>query len=305
MLGAWWAMRSDEDEYGGALLRAFRFANELGGVTCGPVHFLVGVAEGDGPGARTLSGSGRSLRDVVTAERATLGQPSTHLSGQVQRAARLFAEQLGTAPAAEHLLVAVLDQGTPQVSNVLAMAGIDPGAARAAALTGLGLDPELLPIAMPPLTPAGTFDRPPLPIADLDARAWAVLSWRQDHLPLHRLRGRSSWRGLWSVEYQIAWRLPRRLGLDDDQRYSLLSQHRSAVEERLTAARPDLAPARIEPSPALQWRPATRRTQLYRRLRFLSFAVGWPSWFGNRRAGMRQRWFWLTTLRHYRHQPQP
>jgi hypothetical protein len=304
MLGAWWAMLSDE--YGGALLRGFRFANELG-VTCGPMHFLVGVAEGDGPGASALSGSGRSLRDVVTAERAGLGQGSTHLNGQLQGAARSFVEQLGMAPAAEHLLVAVLDQGTPQVLTVLAVAGIDPVAVRAAALAGLGVDPDLPPIAMPPLTPAGTFDRPPLPIADLDARAWAVLSWRQDHLPLHRLRGRSSWRGLWSVEYQIAWRLPARLGLDDDQRYSLLSQHLSAVEERLAAARPDLAPERVEPSPALQWRQATRRTRLYRRLRFLSFAVGWPSWFGNRRAGIRERWFWLTTLRHYRyrHQPQP
>jgi hypothetical protein len=292
------------DEYGGALLRAFRFANELGFTRAGPVHFLVGVAEGDGPGAHALTGSTRSLRDVVTAGRATLGQGSAHLSLQVQGAARLFAEQLGMAPAAEHLLVAVLDQGTLQVLTVLAVAGVDPGAARAAALEGLRVDPDLPPVAMPPLTPAGTLDRPPLPIADLDARAWAVLSWRQDHLPLHRLRGRSSWRGLWSVEYQIGWRLPDRLGLDDDQRYSLLSQHLSAVEERLAAARPDLAPARVEPSSALRWRQATRRIRLYRRLRFLSFAIGWPSWFGNRRAGIRQRWFWLTTLRHYRHQPQ-
>jgi Clp amino terminal domain, pathogenicity island component len=302
MLGTWRTML--RDDYGGALSRGFRFAHELG-VTCGPVHFLVGVAEGDGPAAHALSGSERSLRDVVITERATLGQGSMHLNGQVQGAARLFAEQLGMAPAAEHLLVAVLDQGAPQILAVLAMAGIDPGAARTAALAGLGIDTDLPPIAMPPLTPAGTFDRPPLPIADLDARAWAVLSWRQDHLPLHRLRGVSSWHGLWSVEYQIAWRLPGRLGLDDDQRYSLLSQHLSAVEERLTAARPDLAPARVEPSSALQWRQATRRLRLYRRLRFLSFAVGWPSWFGNRRAGIRQRWFWLTTLRHYRHQPLP
>jgi hypothetical protein len=292
------------DEYGGALLRGFRFANELR-VTCGPVHFLVGVAEGDGPGARALSGSEPSLRDVVTTERATLGQGSIYLNGQVQGAARLFAQRVVMETAAEHLLVAVLDQGTPHVLTVLAMGGIDPGAARAAALAGLGVDPDLPPIAMPALTPAGTLDRPPLPIADLDARAWAVLSWRQDRLPLHRLRGRSSWRGLWSVEYQIAWRLPGRLGLDDDQRYSLLSQHLSAVEDRLAAARPDLAPAHVEPSSALQWRQATRRIRLYRRLRFLSFAVGWPSWFGNRRAGIRQRWFWLTTLRHYRHQPQP
>jgi hypothetical protein len=302
MLATWWAMLSDE--YGGALLRGFRFANELG-VTCGPVHFLVGIAEGDGSAARALSGSGRSLRDVVTTERATLGQGSTYLNGQVQGAARLLAAQLEMGSAAEQLLVAVLDQGTPQVLTVLALAGIDPSAARAAALAGLGVDPDLPPIAMPPLTPAGTLDRPPLPIADLDARAWAVLSWRQDHLPLHRLRAASSWRGLWSVEYRTAWRLPNRLGLDDDQRYSLVSQHLSAVEERLAAARPDLAPVRVAPSSALQWRQATRRLRRYRRMRFLSFAVGWPSWFGNRSAGIRDRWYWLTTLRHYRHQPQP
>ena len=40
--------------YWDALHRGFRFANELG-ATCGPAHFLVGIAEGVGPAAQALS----------------------------------------------------------------------------------------------------------------------------------------------------------------------------------------------------------------------------------------------------------
>jgi hypothetical protein len=305
----------DEDPttaYQGALMRGFRFAHELG-CTCGPAHLLVGVADGDGPGARALAGSGRSLRAVVTDAPGSLSEGAAYLSGQVQDAARALAQELGTPTAAEHLLIAVLDQATPQVRMALQLAGIDPSAARAAALTALGVDTDLPPVSMPALTPAGTLDRPPLPIADLDPRAWSALRWRQDHLPLHRLHGKSSWQGLSSVEYQAAWRLPTRLGLDDDQRYSLLSHHHSAVEKRMAAARPDLAPPRLDPDlvprlvrgPAVSWlQTGTRRWRWRRRLRFLSFTIGWGTWFGNRWVDVRDRWFWLTTLRHYRRAPQ-
>jgi hypothetical protein len=300
MLDVWLRMLSEE--YGGALVRGFRFANDLG-CSCGPAHLLVGIAEGDGAAAGALIGTGLSLREVVTADGAGSGLGAMYLNTQVQRAARTFVEQLAMVPTAEHLLVAVLDQGTPQVLTVLAAAGIDPAAARAAALVGLGLGPDLPLVLMPALTPAGTLDRPPLPIAELDNRAWAVLCWRQDHLPLQRLRGRSSWQGLWSVEYRTAWRLPTRLGLDDDQRYSLLDRHRRAVEDRLALARPDLAPVRKSSSTAVRPLYFTRHRRWRRRLRFLSFVIGWPSWFANRRAGIRDRWFWFTTLPHYRHAP--
>jgi hypothetical protein len=304
----------DEDPttaYQGALMRGFRFAHDLG-CTCGPVHFLVGVADGDGPGARALADSGRSLRAVVTEGPANLREGASYLSAQVQGAARSLAQQLGTSTAAEHLLIAVLDQATLEVEMALQLAGIDLSAARAAALTGLGVGTDLPPVCMPALTPAGTTDRPRLPINDLDPRAWSVLRWRQDHLPLHRLHGKHSWHGLSSVEYRAAWRLPTRLGLDDDQRYSLLSHHRTAVEDRMAAARPDLAPPRLAPDlvprlfrgEAVGWLQTGTRSWRWRsRLRLLSFTVGWGTWFGNRWADVRDRWFWLTTLRHYRRAP--
>jgi hypothetical protein len=37
----------------------------------------------------------------------------------------------------------------------------------------------------------------------------------------------------------------------------------------------------------------------------LNVTVGWAMWFGNRRAGLRDRWFRLRTSRHYRGCPQP
>jgi hypothetical protein len=36
----------------------------------------------------------------------------------------------------------------------------------------------------------------------------------------------------------------------------------------------------------------------------LNFTVGWGTWFGNRRIGLRDRWFQLRTLGHFRHAPQ-
>src|SRR5215470_8152167 len=32
--------------------------------------------------------------------------------------------------------------------------------------------------------PAGSMDRPAVPVAELDKRAWGALRWRQDRLPL-------------------------------------------------------------------------------------------------------------------------
>ncbi len=71
--------------------------------------------------------------------------------------------------------------------------GFAPGAPRPrreftgeAALGILGASADLPPVSMPPLTPAGTFDRPPLPVGELDPRAWAALCWRQVYLSLGR-----------------------------------------------------------------------------------------------------------------------
>lgn len=77
-----------------------------------------------------------------------------------------------------------------------------------------------------------------------------------------------------------------RLGLDDDQRHSLVWQHAGRVGQ--LAARTDL----VGSAPR---RPPHRR----------GVTAGWATWFGNRQVGLRDRWFRLRTSWHYRGCPAP
>ena len=181
-----------------AIRRGFLLARELD-QPCGPAHLLVGVAEGDGPAAAALDpGDGRSLRAAITAVTtdpeargvATGSSPYGglgHLHMQAQGAAMALAESRGEPVGAEHLLIALIDQGTGPVLEALSRAGLDAGTVRQAAATAIGA-PGLPPIKLPARTPAGTLDRAPLAVSDLDERAWTALRWRQDHLPVGRLR---------------------------------------------------------------------------------------------------------------------
>lgn len=293
---------SAERSYWDALNRGFQFAREIGR-TCGPVHFLVGIAEGTGAAADALAPSvGVSLRGVVADDVAALGQGASYLHGQVQAGARTFADHHGTPVTAEHLLIAVLDQATPQVLAALQRAGIDSAPARRATLAAIDLPSDLPPLELPALTAAGTLDRPPLPVTALDSRALVVLGERHAHLPLLRIRGASSWHAMAALEERAAWRLASRLSLDDDQRYSLLTYHRDEVAHRMAEARPDLAPppASADGAPSLAFAGWVARR---RPPRWLRFTVGWGTWFRNRQVGVRDWWFRLTTWRHYRAVP--
>lgn len=298
-----------------AIRRGFLLARELD-QPCGPVHLLVGVAEGDGAAAAALDpGPGRSLRAIVTADAATSDTDARgtrygglgHVHMQAQGAAMALAESRGEQVAVEHLLITLLDQGAAPVLDALSRAGLDPVTVRRAAATAIGA-PGLPPVDLPALTPAGTLDRASLPVADLDARAWATLRWRQDHLPVGKLRRRSDREALLHLERDQAWRLADRLGLDDDQRYSLISRHASEVADRVERARPDLpgpvsARDRAEARAIALTRRRRRNARLPVALR--NVTVGWGAWFGNRRAGLRHRWFRLRTAASYRHAPQP
>jgi Clp amino terminal domain, pathogenicity island component len=296
-----------------AMRRGFQFARELGR-RCGPVDFLVGISEGGGPAAAALDpGPGRSLRAVVAAD-STLGSGAGYLHMQAQEAARWLAQGRGQPVGPEHLLIALVDQGTPEVLQALSQAGLDPAAVRRAALSAIGAPAGHPPVGMPAPAPAGTMDRPPLPAADLDPRAWAVLRWRQDHLPLHRLRRAGDRAALTRLESAAAWRVAQRLGLGDDQRYSLIHHHRNAVRQAIARA-----PGAMQPrAPDLAGRSGThthipRIVLLRRRLRryglpgmaVLNLMVGWGPWMQNRRNGLRDRWVWLRTLGDYRGCPQP
>jgi len=193
-----------------------------------------------------------------------------------------FARGRGEDPGAEHLLVALLDQGTPGVAEALSRAGLDSAAVRRAALAAIGAaagDPR---IVLPPLTPAGTMDRPPLPVAGLDGRAWTALQWRQDHLPVDRVRRRPDLEALSHLERDMAWRLTQRPGLEGDQRYSLIWHHSGRVGQRLALARPDLAGL-----PRVPGRPAgaMAMSSVRRRHAFLNLTAGWGRGSGTARWG--------------------
>jgi hypothetical protein len=287
--------------YLAAIRRAFDFARQAGsgGRGARPVHFLVGIAEGEGPAATALRpADGRSLRAIVTDMGLAADSPAGYLHMQAQRGAMSLAAARDESPGVEHLLVALLDQGTPEVLDALSRAGLDRAAIRAAALAALGAPADLPLIALEPATPAGTLDRPALPVTDLNARAWAVLYWRQEHLPIGSLRRQSDTRALRQLERAAVMRIADQLALDDDQRYSLLHHHDEAVGERVARTRPELRGPRQQPE-------ARARAMRRRRHRWLRATTGWGVWVGNRRAAVQNRWFRLRTARAYRGAPQP
>ena len=71
-----------------------------------------------------------------------------HRHMQAQGAAMALAESRGEQVGAEHLLIALLDQGTASVLEALGRAGLDPATVRRAAATAIGA-PGLPPIVLP------------------------------------------------------------------------------------------------------------------------------------------------------------
>jgi hypothetical protein len=163
----------------------------------------------------------------------------------------------------------------------------------------VGAPAGLPPLTLPRPVPAGTLDRPALPIGELDERAWGLLRWRQDHLPLDKLRRRGDLAALGNLECDAALRVADRLGLPDDQRYSLMSRHDAEVTRRASQARPDLGPRSRRPP-----RRYRRRRMRYRPRWLAGLPGGWAAWLSNRRVSVRDRWFWLRTRACYRGAPQ-
>ncbi len=292
--------------YHQVLYRAFQIAGATGEL-CRPVHLLGALAEGDGPISEALTPAGGDpLLHHPVSPMPDRGGGASYLVMQTQQAARHLASERGEAPAPEHLFLAVIDQDEPEAVASLTHAGLDLGALRSAALDILGAPADLPPIPMPELVPAGTMDRLPLPVGQLDPAAWAALCWRQERLPLRRLQRRSHYEALRHLESQASQRIATRRGLDDDQRYSLARHHLDRVERLAAHAKPDLVERRsLQPrfpiatmvsGPPHPWR--------RRRRQWLGFTVGWGTWFSNRRVGLRDRWFRVLTALDYRGAPQ-
>jgi hypothetical protein len=62
---------------------------------------------------------------------------------QAQEAATSLAAARDQPVVPEHLLIALLDQGTPEVTGLLSRAGLDPAAVRRAALAAIGAPASL------------------------------------------------------------------------------------------------------------------------------------------------------------------
>ena len=288
------------EPYLGAIHRGFLYARELGR-QCGPLHLLVGVAEGGGgPAAAALDpGHGRSLRAVVRDAGDAFGDGAGYLQMQAQDAATSLAAELGQQPAPAHLLIALLDQGTPDVLRALSLAGLDATAVRRAALAAAGAPAGLPPLTLPAPVPAGTMDRPALPAGELDERAWGVLRWRQDHLPIASLRGRGDLAALGNLERDAALRIA---GAPAPGRRPALLAARGMTPRspaRATAARPDLGPRPRRPP--LRYR--RRYRMRYRPRWFAGIPGGLAAWLSNRRVSVRDRWFRLRTRGSYRGAP--
>lgn len=210
--------------------------------------------------------------------------------------------------------MAVLDQADPEAMASLRRAGLEPRALRVGALRILGAPVDLPPLLMPALAPAGTMDRPALRVDELDPASWEALSWRQEHLPLRRLRSAARYQALRHLESRACSLVATRRGLDDDQRgldddqrYSLSRRHLDRVEQLVAQAHPELIERRSAQTDFPVGRMVTAQADPWRRWRHrrLGFTVGWGTWFSNRRVGLRDRWFRLLTIPDYRGAPQP
>lgn len=286
------------------IVRAFDIAAETGEL-CRPIHVLTALKDIRSPVSGSLASPlGRPFLSRPDSPPPRRGGRASFLVMQTQQAAGRLASERGETTNPAHLLLAVVDQGDPEAHAALHRAGLDLAAIRRVALEALGAPADFPPISVPSFTPAGTADRPPLPIEELDPRAWSALCWREDHLPLHRVKRRDHYDALCRLESRAVWRVASEFELDDDQGYSLLRHHLDQIEERTARALPECVAVRSAESPVRFKTTMTTHRRGRRRFGWLTPTVGWGNWFGNRRVGLRNRWFHLRTLRHFRHAPQ-
>lgn len=159
------AMHEPGDELRRLLYRAFSVAGRTGELAR-PIHLLAALAEGDGPIALAFKLPGGERPFVLDSDQSSSrgGGGSSYLLRQIDGAAEELAYSRGEVAGSEHLLLALVDQGDVEVAVALISAGLEMTALRAIALEVLGGPVDLPPISMPSLDPAGTMDRPPLPL---------------------------------------------------------------------------------------------------------------------------------------------
>jgi hypothetical protein len=298
--------RDPDSAYHQALVRAFRIASATG-ERARPVHLLAALGATGGPISEALTSPGGGPLFGDGDDSSSRGGGSSYLLAQTQQAAQQLAADRGEQPGPGHLFLTVLDQADPEAMASLRRAGLEPSTLRVGALRILGAPVDLPPVPMPALTPAGTMDRPALRVDQLDPAAWDALSWRQEHLPLRRLRSAGRYHALCHLESRACSLIATRRGLDDDQRCSLSRHHLDRVEQLVAQAHPELIEQRSAQTSFPIARMVTAQAHPWRRWRrrWLGSTVGWGTWFSNRWVGLRDRWFRLLTIPDYRGAPQP
>ena len=262
-----------------------------------PGHLLIAIAMDYHLGLPTLYSKVASLLQVAAEVIPVSNRDGWRLIDQAQRAAKAFADEHRDLLEAEHVIVALIDQGLPTVTKLLLSVGLDPDSLRFEALASVGTGSAVPQLRMPPIASAGTEDLPPLPERSLDISAWKALQRRQEGLATWNVSREWHLHAVYDIERRSARRLARTRRLTADQESSLCYWHLEHIRRRLEREFPNLAllqPPRSETS-VLRTSPKVVRL---RRPAWLCFTVGWTTWVRNRLARGRALLFRVSSWRY-------
>jgi hypothetical protein len=306
-----------------ALTAAEHEAKTLGHVVVGTGELLLGLlSDPDGSSSQVLQrlgvnleGARRGLAALSWDDPIESSDPrlTTQAKRTVQRADRISRLLGDPTIQPEHLLLSLLAATGGTAAQVVQRAGTNVEDIRERILASM----DLLCLESSPdrraTAPAPVASRRPkrasaaLPTSpahkELDDQAWQLLRWRQDHLPLDRVRGPTDWLALQHLEQRAATRIVHRLKVEARHGYGLVAYHQLEVELLAAQAAPDhwatWTSHELGPGPELASPP--QRTWWVRHTpRALSRLRIWAT---NRKRDVHDLRFALMTRRSYRGAP--
>lgn len=274
--------------------RAAELARRSGGVNA--AHLLAAVLEVSAPLGEMAAvahapASKKARPDDEPAPETVV--PYDRMARQAIDSAAAWATRRGTRAGPEDLLIVLVDQHSPAVVAALARMGPDSDRLRKAALRILDLPDEYGPVALEPLPPAASTDRPPLGIEDLPADVWAALQERQARLPVHRVRRGTDWAAVVINEQRAVRRMAALRNSSPDETHALHHHHLRAVERRGAEAVPGIA---VEPRSRSG--AGGRGEHLAGPRPPRPVPEGWGAWIANRRLALKVAWFRWTAQRY-------
>ncbi len=140
----------------------------------------------------------------------------------MQRAAKAFADARDETLCAEHVLLALLDQGNIEVRTAMRQSGINPRLARCEAAAALGIPGNLSVLPMPALPAFGTCGRRPLPLSEISPEATRVLQYRLSAIDVDQFRRPWQVRAMLRMESRAVQRILNSFALGADQYFSVV-----------------------------------------------------------------------------------